>query len=203
MAEHDKLSPGSSQPHAPSLDKSPTAFRKVSPTEDPLPSPPDSLQRARPAAVTLPQVLDEVLRELEARPLKEDYHKTVPLSWEEFKRAQEEIKATFRRFDYDPFKSEITIRLPSSVHDSFAGSFNTAVLAKLLPLMDGDTDTAKFVAGIRSMLSTDIFLNKQRQPADLGDDVDKKEQKSPDFSTVISNRSTLASLSPIASKPKS
>ncbi|PNP78565.1 hypothetical protein FNYG_08113 [Fusarium nygamai] len=183
MAEHNKQSPDSSSPRAPSLDKSLTASRKVSPTEAPLPSPPDSLGRARPAAVALPRVLVEVLSELEARPLypDEDYHKTVPLSWEEFKRAREEIEATFRRFDYNPFKGNITIRMPSFVHDSFAGSFNTAVLAKLWSLKAGDTDTAKFVANIRSILSTDISLDNQRQSANSGDDVDKKEQKSPDL----------------------
>ncbi|KLP12581.1 Uncharacterized protein LW94_12198 [Fusarium fujikuroi] len=157
MAEHVKLSPDSSQPRAPSLDKSPTVSRKVSPTETPLPSPPDSLGRDRPAAAALPKVLVEALHELEeARPLEEDYHKTFPLSWAEFKSAKEEIEATFRRFDYDPFKGEITIRMPSSVHEGFAGSFNTAVLAKLWPLMDGDN-------------------------ARLNDDVDKKKQKSPDL----------------------
>ncbi|KAG5748246.1 hypothetical protein H9Q69_009188 [Fusarium xylarioides] len=183
MAEHGKQAPDSSQPSAPSFDKSPTAAPNATPTETPLPSPPDSAERARVAAVALPQVLAKVLSELEARPfdLNEDYHKTFPLSWEEFKCAREEIEATFRRFDYNPFKGEITIRMPSFVHDSFAGSFNTAVLAKLLPLMDGDTDTAKFVASIRSILSVDISLDYQRQPANLGDDVDKKEQKSPDL----------------------
>ncbi|CZR49482.1 uncharacterized protein FPRO_15842 [Fusarium proliferatum ET1] len=181
MAEHVKLSPDSSQPRAPSLDKSPTVSRKVSPTETPLPSPPDSLGRDRPAAAALPKVLVEALHELEeARPREEDYHKTFPLSWAEFKSAKEEIEATFRRFDYDPFKGEITIRMPSSVHEGFAGSFNTAVLAKLWPLMDGDNATAKFVAGIRQMLSTDIIPNTQRRPDDPDDDVDKKKQKSPD-----------------------
>ncbi|RKL26952.1 hypothetical protein BFJ72_g13474 [Fusarium proliferatum] len=182
MAEHVKLSPDSSQPRAPSLDKSPTVSRKVSPTETPLPSPPDSLGRDRPAAAALPKVLVEALHELEeARPLEEDYHKTFPLSWAEFKSAKEEIEATFRRFDYDPFKGEITIRMPSSVHEGFAESFNTAVLAKLWPLMDGDNATAKFVAGIRQMLSTDLILNTQRRPDDPDDDVDKKKQKSPDL----------------------
>ncbi|KAF5531113.1 hypothetical protein FNAPI_13385 [Fusarium napiforme] len=183
MAEHDKKSPDSSPPRAPSLDKSLTAVRKVSPTEAPLPSPPDSLGRARPAAVALPQVLVQVLRELEARPLypDEDYHKTVLLSWEEFKRAREKIEATFRRFDYDPFKGIITIRMPSFVHDSFAGSFNAAVLAKLWSLKAGDTDTAKFIANIRSILSTDITLDDQRQPANSDDDADKTKKKSPDL----------------------
>ncbi|KAF5967851.1 hypothetical protein FCOIX_11691 [Fusarium coicis] len=183
MAKHDNQPPDSSPPRAPSPDKSPTATRKVSPTEAPLPSPPDSLGRARPTAVALPRVLAEVLSELEARPLypDEDYHKTVPLSWEEFKRAREKIEATFRRFDYSPFNGSITIRMPSYVHDSFAGSFNTAVLAKLWSLEAVDTDTAKFVANIRSMLSTDITLDNRKQPASPGDDVNKKEHKSPDL----------------------
>ncbi|SCV57822.1 uncharacterized protein FFB14_15345 [Fusarium fujikuroi] len=181
MAEHVKLSPDSSQPRAPSLDKSPTASRKVSPTEAPLPSPPDSLGRARPAATALPKVLVEVLHELEARPLDQDYYRTFPLSWGEFKSAKEEIEATFRRFDYDPFKGEITIRMHTSIHEGFAASFHDAFSNKLSPLKNGNTATAKFVADIRQILSTDIILNTQRQPADLGDDGDKKKHKSPDL----------------------
>ncbi|KAF5684398.1 hypothetical protein FDENT_6747 [Fusarium denticulatum] len=181
MAEHVKISPDSSPSHAPSLDKSRTASGKVSPTETPLPSPPDSLQRACPTAVALPQVLVEVLHELDVGHRDEDYHKTFPLSWEEFKIAREKVEATFRRFDYDPFKGEITIRMPTSIHECFASSVNSAVLDKLRPLKNGDTTTAKFVKDIRPMLSSDIYMDNPRQPADLHNDVDKKKQKSPDL----------------------
>ncbi|KAF5580828.1 uncharacterized protein FSUBG_13293 [Fusarium subglutinans] len=181
MAEHVEISPNSSPSRAPSLDKSQTASRKVSPTETPLPSPPDSLQRARTAAVALPQVLAEVLGELEVGPRDEDFYKTFPLSWEDFKSTREAIEATFRRFDYDPFKGKITIQMPSPVHDSFAGSFNTAIGEKFFHLKVGDTDTAKFVANIRSMLTTDILLNNQGQASNPGEEVDKKRKKSPDL----------------------
>ncbi|KAG5809347.1 hypothetical protein H9Q74_008165 [Fusarium xylarioides] len=183
MAEHDKQSPDSSPPRAPSLDKSLTAAPNATPTETPLPSPPDSAERARVAAVALPQVLVKALSELEDRPLypNEDYHKTFSLSWEEFKCAREEIEAAFRRFDYNPFKGEITIRMPTAIHDSFGGYFHDAFIDKLRPLKKGNTGTAKFVASITSMMSTDIALDNQRRPADLGNDVDKKEQKSPDY----------------------
>ncbi|KAF5976826.1 hypothetical protein FBULB1_6780 [Fusarium bulbicola] len=181
MAEHVKISPNSSPSRAPSLDKSQTASRKVSPTETPLPSPPDSLQRARATAVALPQVLVEALHELDFGHHDEDYHKTFPLSWEEFKIAREKIEATFRRFDYDPFKGEITIRMPTTIHECFASSVNSAVFKKLCLLKNGDTATAKFVKDLRPLLSSDIYMDDPRQPADLDNDVDKKKQKSPDL----------------------
>ncbi|KAF5577932.1 hypothetical protein FPCIR_11839 [Fusarium pseudocircinatum] len=188
MAEHAKLSPDSSPSRAPSLDKSRTASRKVSPTETPLPSPPDSLQRARPAAVALPQVLIEALHERDFGHRDEDYHKTFPLSWEEFKIAREKIEETFRRFDYDPFKGEITIRMPTTIHECFASSVNSAVIKELWPLKNGDTATANFVKDIRPILSSDIYMDNPRRTADLDDDVDKKKQKSPDlqFSHIAS-----------------
>ncbi|KAF5230821.1 hypothetical protein FANTH_13672 [Fusarium anthophilum] len=181
MAEHVKISPDSSPSRAPSLDKSHSASRKVSPTETPLPSPPESLQRARATAVALPQVLVEALHELDFRHHDKDYHKTFPLSWEEFKIAREKIEATFRRFDYDPFKGEITIRMPTTIHECFALSVNSVVVTKLCPLKNGDTATAKFVKDIRPMGSSDIYMDNPRQPADLDNDVDKKNQKSPDL----------------------
>ncbi|KAK2669770.1 hypothetical protein RAB80_015296 [Fusarium oxysporum f. sp. vasinfectum] len=176
MAEHEKPSPDSSPPRAPSLDKSRTASRKVTPTETeaPLPSPPESLERARAGPSVLPQVLVNVLRELNRTAYGQDFYKTVPLSWDEYKSAREVIEDTFRRVDYDPFKGEIMVRMNSPIHDSFALSFNTAILDKLRPLEKGDTATAKFVADIRPMGSSCVSLNNTRRSTDPGDDVDKK-----------------------------
>ncbi|KAF5699204.1 hypothetical protein FMUND_14863, partial [Fusarium mundagurra] len=147
----------------------------------PLPSPPDSAERARAAAVALPQVLVEALRELEGDPHEVDYYKSFQLSWEDFKSTREVIEATFRRFDYDPFKARITIRMPTTIHDCFASSVNTVVLEKLRLLPNDNATTAKFVDNIRPMLSSDIFLDNPRQPADQDDDADKEEKKTPDL----------------------
>ncbi|KLO82022.1 Uncharacterized protein LW93_4894 [Fusarium fujikuroi] len=181
MAEHVKLSPGSSQPRAPSLDKSPTASRKVSPTEAPLPSPPDSAERARAAAGRLPKVLVEVVRELDDSPLEVDYFKSFPLSWEDFKSTREVIEATFRRFDYDPFKGKITIRMTTPIHDSFAGLVSEAVAIKLFPLKIGDNATARFAKSIIPVLSARNYLDNPKRPAFPVLDPEKKEQKSPDL----------------------
>ncbi|KAK2925285.1 hypothetical protein FoTM2_015565 [Fusarium oxysporum f. sp. vasinfectum] len=157
MAEHEKPSPDSSPPRAPSLDKSRTASRKVTPTETEAPLP------------------------LSARLTAKTFYKTVPLSWDEYKSAREVIEDTFRRVDYDPFKGEIMVRMNSPIHDSFALSFNTAILDKLRPLEKGDTATAKFVADIRPMGSSCVSLNNTRRSTDPGDDVDKKVHKGPDL----------------------
>ncbi|KAF5637183.1 hypothetical protein F52700_4920 [Fusarium sp. NRRL 52700] len=181
MAEHEELSPGSSPPRVLFLAKSPTASRKVSPTETPLPSPPDSLDRACPTAFALPHVLVEVLGELKNRPIDEDFYKTVPLSWEAFKSSREEIEETFRHFDYDPFKGEATIRMSSPIHDSFAASVNSAVMKKLCTLKNGDTATGRFAKDIRPMVSSWLILDNPGQPADPSDDVNKKKEKGPDL----------------------
>ncbi|RBR12828.1 hypothetical protein FVER53590_14004 [Fusarium verticillioides] len=181
MAEHDKNSPDSSPPRAPSFDKSLTASRKVSPTGAPLPSPPDSAERARAGPSGLPQVLVDVLRELKSAPRDVDFYKTVPLSWEAFKSAREKIEATFRRFDYNPAKGAATIRMNSPTHDSFALSVHTAVMDKLGLLKNDDNATAKFVKDIRPMGSSWVLLEDQSQPAALGDDEDKRGKKGPDL----------------------
>ncbi|CVL07107.1 uncharacterized protein FMAN_15267 [Fusarium mangiferae] len=181
MAEHVKLSPDSSQPCAPSLDKCPTASRKVSPTEAPLPSPPDSAERTRAAAGSLPKVLVEVVRELDDSPLEVDYYKSFPLSWEDFKSAREVIEATIRRFDYDPFKGKITIRMTTPIHDSFAGLVSEAIAIKLFPLKTGDNATARFAKSIIPVLSARNYLDNPKRPAFPVQDPEKKEQKSPDL----------------------
>lgn len=183
MAEHDKNSPDSSPPRPPFLDKSLTASRKITPTESetPLPSPPDSAERACAAAIALPQVLVDVVRGLDSDPLDVDYYKSFPLSWEDFKSTREVIEATFRRFDYDPFKEQITIRMPTTIHDSFASSVNTVVIEKLRTLTGVNTATMKFAQDIRPLLSSDIFIDNPRQPAGRDDDVDKETQKTPDL----------------------
>ncbi|KAF5534345.1 hypothetical protein FMEXI_11340 [Fusarium mexicanum] len=181
MAEHEELSPGSSPPRAPFLAKSPTASRKVSSTETPLPSPPDSLDRARPATVALPEVLVEVVSELDGAPLEVDYFKSFPLSWEDFKSTREAIEATFRRFDYDPFKGKIIIRMTTPIHDSFSELVNAVVTNKLFPLQNGDDATACFARSIIPLLSSRNYLDNQKRPALPVLDPKKKEQKSPDL----------------------
>ncbi|KAF5673543.1 hypothetical protein FCIRC_8006 [Fusarium circinatum] len=184
MAEHVEQSPGSSPPRAPSLDKSPTASRKVTPTQSeatPLPSPPESLERARPAGVALPEVLVEVLREWNPRPFDPDFYKTVPLSRDEYKSAREVIEKTFRRFDYDPFKGKITIRMNSPIHDRFAGLVNSAVTVKLIKLRDGDSPTANFARSIMPFLSARNELDNRKRPALPVQDPEKKEHKLPDL----------------------
>ncbi|PNP59852.1 hypothetical protein FNYG_14830 [Fusarium nygamai] len=85
-----------------------------------LSSPLGSVKRARAVVFALPRVLIEAKRGVSTVAL--DCCKTVPLSWEDLKSARKETEATFRRFDYDPFKGEITVRMSSPIHDRFAGS---------------------------------------------------------------------------------
>ncbi|KAF5530957.1 hypothetical protein FPHYL_13995 [Fusarium phyllophilum] len=180
MAKHNKESPDSS-PHAPSINKSLIASRKVSPTEAPLPSPPDSAERACASAVALLQVLMGVLRELDSAPLNVDYYKSFPLSWEDFKSTCEVIEVTFRRFDYDPFKGQISIRMTTPIHDSFAGLLNKAVTDKLSRIKNGDNATARFAKSIVPVLTSRNYLDNRKRPALLVLDPEKKEQKSPDL----------------------
>ncbi|KAF5573535.1 hypothetical protein FPANT_12303, partial [Fusarium pseudoanthophilum] len=128
----------------------------------------------------LPKVLDEAERELDAF-LKVDYHKSFPLSWEDFSSAREVIEATFRRFDYDPFRGVITIRMTTPIHDSFAGLLNKAVAVKLFPLKNGDNTTARFVQNIVPLLTSRNYLDNRKQPRLPVLDPKKKEQKSPDL----------------------
>ncbi|KAF5659317.1 hypothetical protein FDENT_13956 [Fusarium denticulatum] len=58
--------------------------------------------RARAVAGGLPQDLLEDKREVSNVAL--DFYKVGPLSWKDLKSAWKETEATFRRFDYDPFK---------------------------------------------------------------------------------------------------
>ncbi|KAH7232365.1 uncharacterized protein BKA55DRAFT_742796 [Fusarium redolens] len=141
-----------------SLVKLPTASRNI--------TLPDSTERARAAvAGGLPQSLVEVKREIAAADLNVDFYKTVPLDYEEYKSAREEIEESFRRFDYNPFKGNITIRMNSPIHDNFAGL----------------VDNAWVRAFSASLLSSRIYLDNEKQPSVPVVDDDKREQKGPDL----------------------
>ncbi|KAF5697157.1 hypothetical protein FGLOB1_12956 [Fusarium globosum] len=141
-------------PSPSSLKSTATSSRKVSPPELKPESP-----RTRPRPSRLPAALADFKDKSDAAG-EVGAWTVLPLSNEDHTNYLEQIEATFRRFDYDPRKGYIAIRMPGLVHESFIREFDfrLRIQLKSLGLEHQNTITGDFINKIRSNGSADIEL---------------------------------------------
>ncbi|RSL82715.1 hypothetical protein CEP52_016899 [Fusarium oligoseptatum] len=146
--------------------------RKVTPPEHKaLPSPPPTEQRAEPArnpspAGRLPQSLLDYKRQAERGEVSQ--LTSISISQQEFSDAQDEIETAFRRFDYEPGRGRITLRMPSPTHDAFVCLIERAICDELARIGRDDDTASPFTSQILGAGSSRIFLD--------GYDDDKEEE---------------------------
>ncbi|KAF5555135.1 hypothetical protein FMEXI_1655 [Fusarium mexicanum] len=182
--------------HSPSSPKSTaTSSRKVSPPELKLEGyehivqlkqcenkqPPAPESPAQPGASRLPEALADFKRKADAG--EAGAWTVLPLSNEDHTNYLEQIEAVFRRFDYDPTRGCIAIRMPGLVHESFICEFNLHLRTRLisLGLEHQNTVTGDFINKIRGYGSADMGLkpNLSKMPKQDMENA-KKFTRSPD-----------------------
>lgn len=106
----------------------------------------------------LPEALTDFKRKADAAAWT-----VLPLSNEDYTNYREEIEAAFRRFDYDPRKGCIAIRMPGLVHEIFIRLFDYHLLTLLssIGLKHQKTATGDFIDKIISLGSADIGLHSK------------------------------------------
>ncbi|KAF5689747.1 hypothetical protein FCIRC_1210 [Fusarium circinatum] len=161
MGATHHLSPDTSPEKAP-LSHPAKSPRKVTPTErksrsGSLPSPPASDERKRAStADELPQRLVEFKRKCRTgdySPLTE-----LHLSKADYSRLHDKLEATFRRFDYNPRRQLISIRMPSTVHDLFISLFSSAIVSKIREIGLQNRRARAFTESINNGMSSTVTL---------------------------------------------
>ncbi|RTE73161.1 hypothetical protein BHE90_012414 [Fusarium euwallaceae] len=83
------------------------------------------------------------------------------LDQEQYHKLRTKIEHTFKRFDYEPRRSCLTVRMPSPTHDFFAMYFRDTVCAQLNKLVTNGTDETKEVAmKIESAMGSRVLLKE-------------------------------------------
>ncbi|KAF4449965.1 hypothetical protein F53441_6885 [Fusarium austroafricanum] len=110
----------------------------------------------------LPEALADFKRKAEAGEAGEAGSWTIiPLSADDYTTHRKGIEAAFRRFDYEPHKRQITIRMPGAVHERFIDGFKFNLQLKLwkLGVEHQNARIGEFIQQIRGWGSADIELN--------------------------------------------
>ncbi|GKU13011.1 unnamed protein product [Fusarium langsethiae] len=93
----------------------------------------------------------------ETRDVPEFAHFT--LDQKQYRKLYTKIEQTFRRFDYEPKRSRLTIRMPSPTHDYFAAYFRDEICKELNEIASSRSDEAKpFAENVISALGSRVFL---------------------------------------------
>ncbi|KAG7408728.1 hypothetical protein Forpe1208_v012290 [Fusarium oxysporum f. sp. rapae] len=83
------------------------------------------------------------------------------LDQKQYRKHHTKIERTFKRFDYEPRRSCLTIRMPSPTHDFFAIYFRDEVCTQLNKLVTSRTDETKDVARkIESAMGSRVLLKE-------------------------------------------
>lgn len=106
----------------------------------------------------LPQPLYQLKRRFETGQEVKAYAK-FELSRQRYSQLRSRIEQSFRRFDYEPERERLIIRMPSAVHDIFSASLANEVTNQLRSVGKTDPSTAHFVSQIVSGASSEIDLN--------------------------------------------
>lgn len=81
------------------------------------------------------------------------------LDREQYRKLYKKIERIFRRFDYEPKRSRLTIRMPSPSHDYFATYFRDEICKELNKIASSRSDEAKpFAGNVMSALGSRVFL---------------------------------------------
>ncbi|KAF9765564.1 hypothetical protein IL306_002139 [Fusarium sp. DS 682] len=97
------------------------------------------------------------------------------LDRKQYRKLYTKIKRTFRRFNYEPKYSRLTIRMPSSTHNYFATYFRDEIYKELNKIASSRSDEAKpFAENVVSALGSRIFLAET-------DDEDDPIKRKPDI----------------------
>ncbi|KAJ4308833.1 hypothetical protein N0V84_011863 [Fusarium piperis] len=151
---------------------------------DLLPPPPASVQRLGPTrtsspASQLPQSLLDYKRQAETGDVSD--LTSIPLSQQEFSDARDDIEIAFRRFDYEPRRGRIILRMPSPSHDTFVGLLDGAIRSELTRVASHDTKARLFASLILSCGSSRILLNNNEYTDPNGrDDMLNQTRRQPD-----------------------
>ncbi|EEU33579.1 uncharacterized protein NECHADRAFT_89344 [Fusarium vanettenii 77-13-4] len=142
--------------------------RKVTPPERKglLPSPPASVQRLSPTSRMPRSLLDY---KFQAEIGEVPSITSISLSQQEFSNAQDEIEIAFRRFDYEPRRGRIILRMPSPTHDTFVGLINKAIYAELTRVASHHAKARLFASQILMAGSSRIFLNDDNEDSESND----------------------------------
>ncbi|KAF5019266.1 hypothetical protein F66182_8719, partial [Fusarium sp. NRRL 66182] len=81
----------------------------------------------------------------ETRDVPEFAHFT--LDREQYRKLYKKIERIFKRFDYEPKRSRLTIRMPSPSHDYFATYFRDEICKELNKIASSRSDKANPFAG--------------------------------------------------------
>lgn len=99
----------------------------------------------------------------------------VPVDQESYETNREKISQIFRRFDYDPNRGLLQLRMPSTIHDFFASTLGHDLMAQLKELGNKDGQAAAFASKIRLAAGSKVILAE-------GDSESFKDiQRSPDM----------------------
>ncbi|KAF5244283.1 hypothetical protein FANTH_7793 [Fusarium anthophilum] len=159
------VSSSSYVPSPSSLKSTATSSRKVSPPEFKLYEKAESPAQTQPGASHLPEAfrLPEALADFKRKADAGEAGPWIvlPLSNEDHTNCLEQIEAVFRRFDYDPTRGCIAIRMPGVVHEIFIREFEYRLRTRLtsLGLEHQNTVTGDFINKICSSGSADMGLN--------------------------------------------
>lgn len=157
----------------------PTFPRKVTPPErKALPSPPATAERlgstGNPSpARRLPQSLLDYKHQAEQGDVQSLTF--IPISQQEYSNARDEIERSFRRFDYEPRRGRIILRMPSPTHEFFINLFADAISDELKRIGGKDGAAGEFASQILSGGSSRIYLEDDKDDEGDGDDEDKEE----------------------------
>ncbi|RSL44705.1 hypothetical protein CEP51_016187 [Fusarium floridanum] len=128
-----------------------------------LPSPPSTTERPGGPGGSggpdqLPQRLIHFKRQLETGQEVKAYAK-FKLSRQRYSQLRSRIEQSFRRFDYEPERERLIVRMPSAVHDIFSTSLANEVTNQLRSVDKRNSSTAHFVSQIVSGASSEIDLD--------------------------------------------
>ncbi|RSL53182.1 hypothetical protein CEP51_014938 [Fusarium floridanum] len=161
--------------------------RKVTPPENKtLPSPPATEQPVEPArnpspASRMPQSLLDYKRQAERGEVS--HLTSISISQQDFSGARDEIETAFRRFDYEPGRGRITLRMPSPTHDAFVCLVDRAICDELARIGRHDDTASPFTSQILGAGSSRIFLNDDDDEESERNDRDslpKQTRRQPD-----------------------
>ncbi|KAF7550521.1 hypothetical protein G7046_g7992 [Stylonectria norvegica] len=143
----------------------PISSRNVTPTEhQALPSPPATAERvgsaSKPAVVKrLPKRLLQYQKRFERGDVEPLVF--VPISKQEWLDHHKEIERTFRRFDYEPRRGRIALRMTTPTHEFFLDAFAEAIKDELKRIGREGGPAGRFASQIRSGNSARIYLEDE------------------------------------------
>ncbi|KAF5021479.1 hypothetical protein F66182_6479 [Fusarium sp. NRRL 66182] len=158
--ELQSLEPGPQQQYF----KSP---RKVTPPErNTLPSPPATIEVERIRNPrTLPQRLLDFKRKAETCDVAPLTY--IPLSPAEYASACEQIDSAFKRFDYDPKRGLIILRMTSPTHDTFVYSLSRSIDQEIQRVGRDNSQVSGFTSQIEGGGSSRIYLGDKEEQDEI------------------------------------